>query len=500
MKTTLSVSAFHGIHDSCVTFANDQHILLHLEAERISRRKHDSLNAADMENLILTGLRYLDLEPDCIDEFLVAKLGDPLEGKSRAIGGYELAVTQTGHHLNHIGTILSELSLPALIVCADGGSEDGTTRLYSMDSVGHLSILEDLDQTPLNGRFYGTLTQLLIDPDFLKAHAHYPGKTMGLAAYGNDDIYLREWLARSWQYLNTYYGDGNDLYPLRSALGLSTDYESPWLYPQTCDVARNAQQLWIEWFLHKLSGYAHSFRTIALTGGCALNVVLNTAISESGMFDKVVVGPASSDSGQSLGALLWRNPKLTLKLPFLGRGGPDLDECPTHLVDDLLSGKVVAWFEGRSEIGPRALGHRSILCLPFPVSQKDRINHLKGREPYRPIAPMIRECDLKRFFYTNTPSPYMTFAPLANRETQLRAPAIVHYDGTSRLQTIRPETHKALHSALDSLNEAIGIPILCNTSFNFAGEPIVDTADDALRNFSNSNLDIMYIDGERFSR
>jgi carbamoyltransferase len=113
---------------------------------------------------------------------------------------------------------------------------------------------------------------------------------------------------------------------------------------------------------------------------------------------------------------------------------------------------------------------------------------------------MIRECDLKRFFYTNTPSPYMTFAPLANRETQLRAPAIVHYDGTSRLQTIRPETHKALHSALDSLNEAIGIPILCNTSFNFAGEPIVDTADDALRNFSNSNLDIMYIDGERFSR
>jgi carbamoyltransferase len=500
MTTSLSISAFHGIHDSCVTYADHQHIILHLEAERVTRRKHDALDAAGMEDLILKGLQYLELEPDSIEELLVAKLGDPLDGEKRVIGNREFAVIQTAHHANHMGTILPGLSLPALIVCADGGSEDGTTRLYSMDNVGQVSFLEDLDQTPLNGKFYGTLTQLLIDPDFLKAHAHYPGKTMGLAACGRDDIQLRAWLAQSWQWLNIYYGNGQDLMPLRSALGLGQDYAMQWLNPRVCDVARNAQQLWIEWFLHKLSSYAQSFRNIALTGGCALNVILNSAIAESGMFEHVVVGPASSDSGQSLGALLWRNPDLTMKLPFLGRGGPDLDECPTTFVDDLLSGRIVGWFEGRSEIGPRALGHRSILCLPFPASQKDRLNQLKGREPYRPIAPMIRESDLTRFYHTTTPSPYMTFAPHATWETQMKAPAIVHYDGTSRLQTIRVETHRALHQALDALEEAIGIPILCNTSFNFAGEPIVDTAEDAHRSFANSNLDVLYIDGERIVR
>ena len=285
--------------------------------------------------------------------------------------------------------------------------------------------------------------------------------------------------------------------PLRHALGLNCDYSQPWRDQLRCDLARNGQQIWIESFLHKIASYSASCETIAITGGCALNVVLNSAIAASGLFARVLVGPASSDCGQSLGAILWHQKHLSCSLPFLGRGGDHLKECPQSLIDDLLRGCVVGWFEGRSEIGPRALGHRSLLALPTPREQKERINKLKGREPYRPVAPMIRECDLSRFFATETPSPFMSFAPEALRETWELAPAIVHRDGTSRIQTITPTSHPALHQALDALDEAIGVPVLCNTSFNFAGEPIVDTPDDARKSFENSGLDVLYIDGER---
>lgn len=500
VSTGLSVSVFHGIHDSCVSFADDRSVLLHLEAERVTRRKHDALDAAGMERLILTGLSHLDADVDAIETLLVASLGDPLQGRSRSIGGRILDVVPTSHHQNHIGTVLPSLSGPSLIVCADGGSEDGTTRLYVRSDRGEIGLAEDLDPTPLNGRFYGTLTQLVIDPDFIKAHAHDAGKTMGLAACGRDDVVLRAWLAHHWHWLNNYHGAPQELLPLMSALGLGTDYRRPWLDPRRCDLARNGQQLWVEWFLDRIAPYARHCPTVALTGGCALNVVLNSAIAESGLFERVVVGPASPDSGQSLGALLWRNPSLDVRMPFLGRGGTALEACPPELVEDLLADRVVGWFEGRSEIGPRALGHRSILALPFPRAQKDRLNRLKGREPYRPVAPIVRERDLGRFFATGTPSPFMSFAPRALPETCARAPAIVHFDGTSRLQTMAPDTNKALHALLDALDAAIGVPILCNTSFNFAGEPIVDTPDDARRSFASSGLDVLYIDGERLVR
>lgn len=499
-NNALTVSVYYGIHDSCATFADHRRVLLHLEAERVTRRKHVCLNIEGMEQLILTGLSYIGSDVESIETLLVARLNDPLQSQKRSVGGRVFEVVSTNHHENHIGTILPALPGKALIVCADGGSEDGTTRLYLKSNDGQIQLLEDLDHTPLTGRFYGTLTQLVINADFMKAYAHYPGKTMGLAAYGHDDIALRAWISEHWRWFDVYYANPPDLTPLRTALGIIPDYSEPWKDRRRCDVARNGQQLWIEWFLDKLAPYSQVCRTIALTGGCALNVVLNSAIAESGLFDNVVVGPASSDSGQSLGALLWRDRSLAATGPFLGRGGTSLDSCPTQLVVDLLAGCLVGWFEGRSEIGPRALGHRSILALPFPHQQRDRLNKIKGREPYRPVAPMIRLHDLDRLFATRTQSPYMSFAPRALSTTQNLAPAIVHHDGTSRLQTITPNTHPALHAALDALDSAIGVPVLCNTSFNFDGEPMVDTPDDARRSFNNSGLDVLYIDGERLAR
>jgi carbamoyltransferase len=128
------------------------------------------------------------------------------------------------------------------------------------------------------------------------------------------------------------------------------------------------------------------------------------------------------------------------------------------------------------------------------------MNKLKGREPYRPIAPIITAQALEQFFETTQPSPYMSFAPKAKEITYKLAPAIIHADGTCRVQTLRPAQNPILYQALVYIGEETGAPILMNTSFNFAGEAMVDTPDDAVRSFKNSGMDVLYINGERITR
>ena len=128
------------------------------------------------------------------------------------------------------------------------------------------------------------------------------------------------------------------------------------------------------------------------------------------------------------------------------------------------------------------------------------MNRLKGREPYRPVAPIMAAEALEQFFETRQPSPFMSFAPKARQTTRDLAPAIVHADGTSRIQTLTAEDNPILHRALVEIGQETGIPILMNTSFNVAGEAIVDTPEDALRNFKMSGVDVLYLNGERITR
>lgn len=490
----VSLSLFFGYHDSAVTIADGNRVLLHLEAERYFRRKHCLVTPPEMEELSTAALAYVGRDIGAVTRLYVAHMKNPYSAYVDLCGRRFQPIV-TYHHRNHIGTVLDHGFERALIVVADGGSEDGSTRLYFQDTDGSIAPIDDLDHTPANGKFYGCLTMLTIDPDFFKAHGWYSGKTMGLAALGR---YRPEFAALFSEHLpQLLWGNVLDVAAMRARFGLNGDYSKPWLDERRRDLAHTGQRFWQQSFRDHLARHRHLSENVVLVGGCALNVLLNSELIDSGLFERIHIGPVSGDSGQSLGAILFHERHVRALWPFLGRGFGDVDSLPAHLVDDILAGHLVAWYQGRAEAGPRALGHRSILGLPNTVAQRDHMNRVKGREPYRPVAPIVPEEALGEFFDTRQPSPYMSFGPRAREATCRLAPAIVHADETARVQTLRQQDNPVLHAALRQIGQATGVPIVMNTSFNIAGEAMVDTPDDARQSFRKSGFDILYVNGER---
>ena len=197
---------------------------------------------------------------------------------------------------------------------------------------------------------------------------------------------------------------------------------------------------------------------------------------------------------------MFHNPSIKANYPFLGRGfGKSRESSRYVFFDDLFDEKIIAWYQGRSEIGARALGHRSFLGLASSLKLKKHLNeYVKGREPYRPVAPIIVADYVKDFFETDTSSPFMTFSPKAKKITKELAPAILHSDFTSRIQSLRKSDNPIMYEILMRIMQETGAPIIMNTSFNVCGEPIVDTPGDAIRSFRNSLADVLYINGKRY--
>lgn len=194
-------------------------------------------------------------------------------------------------------------------------------------------------------------------------------------------------------------------------------------------------------------------------------------------------------------------PNIEVDYPFLGRGKEKIESYDENVIEDLLNHKVIAWFQGRSEIGARALGHRSFIGLPDSVEMRVKISEkIKKREPYRPVAAMIPEEYISEYFEQKYSSPYMTFCAKAKEITKEKAPAIVHFDGTTRVQTVRKTDNPIIYDILLKLKEKGKVPILMNTSFNVASEPIVDTQEDAINTYRESGADELYIDGVKYSK
>ena len=491
------LSIYFGYHDSCVTFSTNEAILLHLEGERIFHEKHIKATSYQMEKLVEIGLDYLNLEIGDFDTLYLAAWNNQFLEKDVSILGKRFDPIITGHHENHIGTTYPSGFESALIICADGGSEDGCTKLY-LKNGNETKLVADCSSEIITGRFYGSITQMVIDPDFSKAHKSYPGKTMGLAALG-------EFSNEFYDLLDKYKSEINNLHiesieQLRNIFQLADNYRQPWMDKRRCDLAFTAQYFWQNTFMEKIKEYAHLSPNICMVGGCALNVLLNTSIAESGLFKEIYISPVSGDNGQSLGAILFHNPNMVCDYPFLGRGYGDVDEVPKMLVQDLLDHKIVAWYQGRSEIGARALGHRSFIGLPDSQDMKIKLSQvIKKREPYRPVAPIIPTESLSDFFDSHNLSPFMTYAPRARELTKRKAPAIVHSDGTARVQTLASEQNKILHATLTEVGKITGVPILMNSSFNISNTPIVDTPDDAISSFFASEADVLYLNGERYA-
>jgi carbamoyltransferase len=253
-------------------------------------------------------------------------------------------------------------------------------------------------------------------------------------------------------------------------------------------------------------------RCLTLAGGVALNCVANARLAAEGPFDRIWVQPAAGDAGTALGGALHvahaAGDKVEPMLGAdLGREWSDdelagwLDtadiayERPADIADAaaavLAANGVVAWFQGRSEFGPRALGHRSLLADPRRAENLTRLNDVKGREQFRPVAPMVLAEAAADIFEGVLPSPYMLFVHRIQPSWQDRIPAAAHVDGTARAQTVHRRDEPLVAALLDAFARRTGVPVLVNTSLNTAGRPMVDDPRDALECFGSAPVDAL---------
>jgi carbamoyltransferase len=261
------------------------------------------------------------------------------------------------------------------------------------------------------------------------------------------------------------------------------------------------------WTYHAAGGP----KTLTMAGGTALNCVANARIAAEGPYERVWVQPAAGDSGTALGAALslarQAGPVAAFTGADLGRGWSDEEleaelkraalpyTRPASIAAEaarVLAGNgIVAWYQGRSEYGPRALGHRSLLAHPGDKDTQTRMNNVKGREQFRPIAPMVRAERFADIFSGVYPSPYMLFVHRVRPEWMERIPAVVHVDGTARVQTVHTESEPLVAEMLAEFERLTGLPVVVNTSLNTAGRPMVDTPREAMELFGSAPVDLL---------
>jgi carbamoyltransferase len=289
------------------------------------------------------------------------------------------------------------------------------------------------------------------------------------------------------------------------------------------DIAASIQQVTEEIIL-KMAATAHKktgLDKLVMAGGVALNSVANGRVMRESPFKEIFIQPAAGDSGGALGAALYvyhvvlgqprrfiqehnyfgaEYSEAQMEAAIQARGFPykridDTEKLLDHALDTILAGKVISWFQGRFEWGPRALGNRSILADPRRAEMKDIVNSkIKFREPFRPFAPVILEEAAADYFTTTGldkqyPPRFMLVVSPFQEDKRDKVQAVCHVGGTGRLQTVRREWNPAYYRIIEKFGEATGIPILLNTSYNLRGEPIVSTPADALKTFGNSGID-----------
>ena len=428
---------------------------------------------------------------------------------SSALPGLDpAAVRFVPHHVAHAASagLASPHHEDADVLVLDGRGESASHLAGHYDH-GALEVLHTQALPHSLGLLYESVTEHL---GFLRSSDEY--KVMALASYGRPR-FLEE--LRTAVYAT---GDGGfhtdpiDWHSLVKQRGAPAEWTS-----DHADLAASVQHrleevlLELTVWLHRRTGAS----TLTLAGGVALNCVANTRLFTDGPYEHLWVQPAAGDSGTALGGALHvarAGGDVTGAMPGadLGRGWSDEElgawlttarvpfERPSDVAEAvaecLADNGVVAWFQGRSEYGPRALGHRSLLAHPGHEKNLERLNDVKGREQFRPVAPMVlaeRACSI--FTRGPLPSPYMLFVHDVATEWRDRIPAVVHVDGTARVQTVHEEAEPLMHRALAAFERRTGLPVCVNTSLNTAGRPMVDDPRDALECFGSAPVDLLAI-------
>jgi len=416
-------------------------------------------------------------------------------------------VVNVKHHLAHAASAYYCSGFDrANVFITDGvGDESPTSLYYGRD--GELIPIKQFHPHQSLGTLYRTVSQIC---GFVYFDA---GKTMGLSAYGTP----REELGK---YLSVYpYSYDIKFKQLRELWRLSRD-DQP-IMDIHKDIAATLQER-LESAgteMTRLMSAKTGCRNLCLGGGVSLNCVMNSVLLNSGLVDDIFVQPAAMDMGAALGAAIWvarmRGEPLpdTMEDVYLGPEYSDdeikivLDSTPgikykhykqiaKPVAKHLAANKAVGWFQGRMEFGPRALGARSILASPIEPYMKDVVNDIKGRERWRPLAPVILEERMSDWFHNPYPSPFMTLNFQFKDDVQSKVPSVVHADGSARVQSVAKNSRaKRYRKLLEEFEKLTGVPMLMNTSYNERGVPIACSPKHALASFKNTALDYLAIGG-----
>jgi carbamoyltransferase len=549
----ISLGISYRLHDSAACIVKDGELMFAVAEERLTRKKHDGQFPA---NAIAACLAWTGLEPDDLDfvcfgwpppyKEYVHDLKNTLLGKQNraylrgaTLGFLTMWAQQGGakrfamhfgpvrakmckidHHLAHaISAYAYSGFTEATVLVVDGrGAWEATSVWHGHD--GRIEHVATIPWPNSLGLFYAEFTHYL---GFAKYTDEW--KVMGLAPYGTAGVSLGDFIrleeAAGLPYevnADRLLGTGaDDVSGIESILG-PRRFPDDELDSRHQDIARAVQQT-CEAAIHAVVRFAiekTNCRHLCLAGGVALNSKANGKLLSSGLIDDIFVQPASADDGVALGAAL--APYLSAEsLPITAMrhvclGREFSDEEIGHLletyklrysrVDDpgkagaqmLADGKIVGWFQGREEFGPRALGSRSILADPRDALMKEKVNDVvKFREPWRPFAPSLLAESAEAYLQDSCDSPFMILTSQVERGKQSVIPAVTHVDGSTRPQTVERQVLPLYWRLIKAFEDITGVPAVLNTSFNLRGEPIVSSPTDAIRTFFSSGLDALMI-------
>jgi carbamoyltransferase len=522
-------------HDPSAAVIVDGEIVAAAEEERFSRRKHGKrpvpFAAWELPELSMrwcldrAGLRPGDL--DAVAYSFDPALARPANDMGLSDPWDHLRLTYAEHAPNFLATALpgldpdrvrfvphhvahaasAGLAAPhrrSAVLVLDGRGERAS-HLAGRYVDGKLQVLAGQELPHSLGLVYESLTEHL---GFLRSSDEY--KVMALASYGTPRFLdeLRELI----------HADGSGGFvaqtPDWTRWAPARVDDGSWGGSHAdlaCSMQRRLEEVLVDLarWLHDQTGE----RVLTMAGGTALNCVANSRIWRETAFDEVWVQPAAGDAGTALGAALavgaeHNEPATAMSTAALGRSWRDdelaawlraaavpfstPDDLAEQVADVLAADGVIAWFDGRSEFGPRALGYRSLLAHPGRAENLERLNEVKGREQFRPVAPMVLLEHADTIFSGGPiPSPYMLFVHDVKPDWQERIPAAVHVDGTARIQTVDPRTQPRLGAVIQEFRRRTGLPVVINTSLNTAGRPMVDDPRDALELFGSAPVDLL---------
>ncbi len=530
-----------GMHDSAAALIVDGKLIATIEEERLSRQRHHKgtphqaiayclkqggITLKDIDVIAVSYNPWLFLQRGfffmslwgtfsyIVNIFVFMRGVTMLAKKSGA------RVVYVDHHRSHAASTYRCSSFKnANVMTFDGAGEIDSATLFKGEN-GKLTRLATMpiayryDTRPWRsiGKTYSQMTE------FLKLGANAEGKTMGLASYGTPRFDFSKILnIQSW---SNWYIDRRNIKKMYGTYERKNEKDP--ITQDHKDLAASLQHALEEAFIHlgedayKKTGY----KNFALAGGVALNCNSNSRLLEQEFCDALFIQPAAHDGGVALGAALevmhqvgdgdfiefknayWGPEYTTDEIENLLKNAKVSFVKSKNIARDtaeyVAKGCIVGWFQGRSEIGPRALGNRSILANPVIHRMNDKINNeVKHREVWRPFAPSIIKESASEYFEgvgkAANESPFMLHTFYVKEKYSNMFPAITHVDGSSRIQTVTKEQNPQYHALLNEVGRLTGHPMVLNTSFNDKGEPIVCSPFDALRCFYSTGIDVLAI-------